>query len=75
MWEHDWDKLDDITEVIDEIIPRDALSGGHTMALTLYYKCKEGEKNKVYRLYKSLTVCTKIRYLSKRSCSGHNRKF
>ena len=36
-----------------EIIPRESLSGGHTMAFRLYYKCKNSEKIK-YIDYTSL---------------------
>ena len=44
IWEHEWKgKLD---EVVDEIIPREALSGGHTMAFNLYNKCIDEEKIK-----------------------------
>ena len=51
IWEHEWKgKLD---EVVDEIIPREALSGGHTMAFNLYYKCIDEEKIK-YIDYTSL---------------------
>ena len=44
IWEHDWDG--NLNEIVDEIIPREALSGGHTMAFNLYYKCIDEEKIK-----------------------------
>ena len=51
IWEHDWDG--NLNEIVDEIIPREALSGGHTMAFNLYYKCIDEEKIK-YIDYTSL---------------------
>ena len=51
IWEHEWKgKLD---EVVDEIVPKDALSGGHSIAFYLYYKCIDEEKIK-YIDYTSL---------------------
>ena len=56
IWEHEWDAMqiykEDEKENI-EIIPRESLSGGHTMAFRLYYKCKNSEKIK-YIDYTSL---------------------
>ena len=55
IWEHEWDKMQESSEIeIDNtIIPREALSGGHTMAFNLYHKCKGDEKIK-YIDYTSL---------------------
>ena len=53
IWEHEWKgKLD---EVVDEIIPREALSGGHTMAFNLYYKSTETIYEHEYLLLSSLS--------------------
>ena len=53
IWEHEWDwacKNDETVksflkenEILDPINLRDALSGGRTNAIKLYYNCKPGE--------------------------------
>ena len=65
IWEHEWDTLckenDQIKDFIkkenleltDPINPRDALSGGRTNAIVLYYLCSQTEKIK-YIDYTSL---------------------
>ena len=55
-WEHEWNtrvEAQEDDQEKNEIIPRESLSGGHTMAFALYYKCKNGEKIK-YIDYTSL---------------------
>ena len=51
---HDWDG--NLNEIVDEIIPRKALSAGDTMGFNLYYKCMNEEKIK-YIDYTSLYRC------------------
>ena len=62
--------IDDIENI--EIIPREALSGRHTIAFRLYYKCNNGEKIK-YIDYTSIYPL-KILNLSERSCRDNNGK-
>lgn len=44
----------------DKLEIRDAYFGGRTNATKLFYDCKEGEKNWIYRCMFSLSVCIEV---------------